>query len=198
MTDARVLRTRAALHEAVLDLATQKPAPSITVSELAAAARINRVTFYKHYATPSETLAEALTESMDQARQFLVTSYAGGAGDPMTPFVDSVDLILDLIEAHRDVFLLSVQTPQDGSIPNLLADHFTGTLRQYLAERAKLKPELPALDIDVVSRFFAFGLVGALKTWVLEGLTDRGAFLQSVIALAPTWWFPADLGDNED
>ncbi|QIM19135.1 hypothetical protein G7066_12175 [Leucobacter coleopterorum] len=52
MTDARIVRTRAALHSSITDLAAHKPVPTITVSELAIRAGINRVTFYKHYASP--------------------------------------------------------------------------------------------------------------------------------------------------
>jgi AcrR family transcriptional regulator len=68
MTDARIVRTRAALNRAIIDLATEKAVPSITVSELAAEAGINRVTFYKHFTTPAEALGAALSLDLDQAQ----------------------------------------------------------------------------------------------------------------------------------
>ncbi|RGE20289.1 TetR/AcrR family transcriptional regulator [Leucobacter sp. wl10] len=191
MTDARIVRTRAALHGAIIQLATEKPVPDITVSELAERAGINRVTFYKHFASPAETLGSALSLELDPAREHFITSYAELTADPVEIFVASVDQILDHIDRHRGLYLLSINTPRDGTVPNLLADHFTETLKQYLEQRALYEPPLPELEVDVVARFLGMGLVGAIKAWVLSGVSDRRSFLRSVTALAPSWWFPA-------
>jgi len=191
MTDARIIRTRASLHRAIIELARRKPVPSITVSELAHQAGINRVTFYKHFSTPAETLGSALSVELDLARDRFIHGYEQLSGDPVEAFMQNVDQILDHVERHRDLYLLSVNTPQDGTVPNLLADHFTVTMTQYLAQRAGMEPRMPAFDTAIIARFFAHGLVGALKVWVLDGARDRHGFHRSVIQLAPEWWFPA-------
>lgn len=191
MTDARIVRTRAALHRAIIQLATEKPVPGITVSELAEVAGINRVTFYKHFASPAEALGSALSLELDPARERFILGYTELTADPVEIFVASIDQILDHIERHRGLYLLSINTPQDGTVPNLLTDHFTETLQLYLAQRALHEPPLPEFEVDVVSRFFGMGLVGAIKAWVLSGVSDRESFLRSVTTLAPSWWFPA-------
>ncbi len=190
MTDARIVRTRAALHDAIMELAAQKPIPSITVSELANLAGINRVTFYKHFATPAETLGSALSLELDPAREQFALSHATPSGDPVEVFRETVNEILDHIERHRELYLLAINTPQDGTVPNLLADYFTETLIHYLEQRTRLDPPLSQIDATVAARFFAHGLVGAIKAWVLSGTSDREPFLHSVAAFSPEWWLP--------
>ncbi|WP_024355590.1 TetR/AcrR family transcriptional regulator [Leucobacter chironomi] len=190
MTDARIVRTRAALNRAIIDLATEKAVPSITVSELAAEAGINRVTFYKHYTTPAEALGAALDLDLDQARTHFIEGYASTSGDPVELFRTSVSKVLDHIDRHRSLYELSIDSQQDGTIPNLLADHFTATLEQYLESRAQLQPPLPDVDRAIVARFFAHGLVGAIKAWLLNGSSDHEEVLSAIVALAPVWWFP--------
>lgn len=191
MTDARIVRTRAALHSAITELASTKPVPSISVSELATHAGINRVTFYKHFASPAEVLGSALALDLDSTREHYITRYATHSGDPVDIFVGSIDQILDHIDRLRPLYVLSINTPQDGTVPNLLADHFTVTITQYLQQRESWEPALPEFDRAVVARFLAHGLVGAIKAWVLSGSRDHEVCLRSVVAAAPAWWFPA-------
>lgn len=191
MTDARIVRTRAALHRAITDLASRKPVPSISVSELATFAGINRVTFYKHFSSPSEALGSALALDLDSTREHYISSYAAHSGDPVEIFTASIDQILDHVDRLRPLYTLSINSPQDGTVPNLLADHFTETISQYLVQREAWQPPLPDFDRAVVARFLAHGLVGAIKAWVLSGSTDHEVCLRSVVAAAPAWWFPA-------
>lgn len=191
MTDARIVRTRAALHSAITELASRKPVTSISVSELATLAGINRVTFYKHFSSPAEVLGSALALDLDSTREQYITSSAEQSHNPIEVFVASIDQILDHIDRLRPLYLLSINTPQDGTVPNLLADHFTETISQYLVQREEWEPALPEFDRAVVARFLAHGVVGAIKAWVLSGSVDHQVFLRSVVATAPAWWFPA-------
>ncbi|WP_336651986.1 MULTISPECIES: TetR/AcrR family transcriptional regulator [unclassified Leucobacter] len=190
MTDARIVRTRAALNRAIINLASEKAVPSITVSELAAEAGINRVTFYKHFTTPAEALGAALNLDLDQARTHFIESYAATETDPVDLFRTSVSKVLDHIDRNRTLYELSIDSQQDGTIPNILADHFTATLEQYLESRAQFEPPLPDVDRSIVARFFAHGLVGAIKAWLLSGSSEHDEVLSAIVALAPSWWFP--------
>ncbi|QIK62819.1 hypothetical protein G7068_06105 [Leucobacter viscericola] len=189
MTDARIVRTRAALHSSITDLAAHKPVPTITVSELAVRAGINRVTFYKHYASPAEALIAALGSELDTAREHFVSDASDSA---VSTVATTIRLVLDHVDRHRALYQLAINTPEDGVVPNLLADHFTGSLQQYLAEHPELTPPNPEVDVTIAVRFFAHGLVGAIKAWIQEGSTDRTAFIATVLSYSPEWMFPTD------
>lgn len=84
--DPRIVRTRRALRDALLEMAETKDFGEITISELTERAGINRKTFYLHYRDKNALLDEALDsllgELMEASRSFIETH---GPLDPRTP-----------------------------------------------------------------------------------------------------------------
>lgn len=60
--DRRILKTKKAIYEALVELMQKKKLNSITVTELAAQADINRKTFYTYYSTVNDVLDEGINE----------------------------------------------------------------------------------------------------------------------------------------
>lgn len=185
MVDARIIRTRAALHRAVLDLCAQRAVTSITVSELAELAQINRVTFYKHFSSTSETLRDAVQTQLNPLRDELLNTPPGADQSQVLRAV--VHQVLDHIEEHRSLYRISFASPEDGAVPGVLAAHFRITLQNYLVQHDSLSR---GGDPRLIASFFAAGLVGAIHSWVIEGSTDREHLISSLMPLTPQWWFP--------
>lgn len=184
MTDARILRTRAALHEAVLDLANRKPVGEVTVSELAELAQINRVTFYKHYTTPGEALAEALGAVLTESCESSDNQAAG-----LDPLEACVTTTLDHLEEYRNLYTIAFSDAIDGTIPMMLVRHLTEVTEVYLTKRKKRKPSIPDIDIDVAAAYLAAGAMGAIHVWVLEGDMSRERFLENIGHFLPSWFY---------
>lgn len=68
-TDKRVVRTKKAIKTALFKLMEQKDISSISVSELAKTANVNRRTFYTHY--------KNITDILDEIEEELVTALSG-------------------------------------------------------------------------------------------------------------------------
>lgn len=184
MTDARVVRTRAALQKAATALAAKKSASAISVSELTGLAGVNRATFYKHYDTPSDAVAAALGSELDEVRE----SYASGDDgqeEPLRAFTRSLHELLDRVERHRTIYATAFESPHDGVALNLLADHITGSLRIYLAHRAEAAQPQPHVDLEIVAHSFGYGGAGAVKAWLLQADKTRESFVQSMVAALP-------------
>lgn len=75
--DRRVQKTRALLHEALLDLMIEKGYEAITVQDLIDRANVGRSTFYSHF----EDKESLLASSLEQLRGFLLEQY--GQADPL-------------------------------------------------------------------------------------------------------------------
>jgi AcrR family transcriptional regulator len=58
MTDPRVTKTRAALSEAVLALASEKPFADVTITEIAARAGVGYASFFRHFKDKEALLTE--------------------------------------------------------------------------------------------------------------------------------------------
>lgn len=190
MTDARILRTRLALHEAIISLASHKPVGEITVSELAEQAGINRVTFYKHYTTPAEALSAALLNELETAHAE-VPDPSGGAD----AFEMSLNTGLDHIESRRELYTIAFSDTVDGTIPMMFGRFLTDISLTYLTKRRKRKPSLPDIDLDVAAAYLASGAVGAIHVWILEGDMARERFFENLHHLVPAWFF-ADEASN--
>ena len=69
--DKRVRRTKRAIREALLRLIMDKPIAGVTITELCREANINRNTFYAHYSTPEDVLAEMEDELLAEMSSIL-------------------------------------------------------------------------------------------------------------------------------
>jgi len=69
--DRRTLRTREMIHEALLSLMLEKPYNKITVQHIIDRANIGRSTFYSHYETKDELLADSLEFMLEMLNNHL-------------------------------------------------------------------------------------------------------------------------------
>jgi len=61
-TDKRIIKTKAAIKNAFMQLMTETEANKLTVSDIAAKALVNRSTFYLHYADVAAVMKDIETE----------------------------------------------------------------------------------------------------------------------------------------
>ncbi len=76
--DARMVRTRGALHKALLTLAARKPFDDITIRDIATEARINYATFFRHFPTKAALLEDL---AADQIRRLVEISLPAMVSD---------------------------------------------------------------------------------------------------------------------
>lgn len=76
--DKRVRRTKRVVRDALLRLIQDKPVSQVTTTELCREADINRNTFYAHYATPEDVLAEIEEELLAELAAMLEDGYDEG------------------------------------------------------------------------------------------------------------------------
>ena len=67
----RVRLTKRLLKEALVDLLETKPLQRVSVSELCAAAGINRTTFYNHYGNPADVLEDIEHDAFVEIQELL-------------------------------------------------------------------------------------------------------------------------------
>ncbi len=72
--DRRQIRTKRRIREALMALVMEKPTEKITIKELAERADIDRKTFYLHYGSIGEVLAEMQSELLDKL-EAIICSY---------------------------------------------------------------------------------------------------------------------------
>ncbi|MBU1375134.1 MAG: TetR/AcrR family transcriptional regulator [Alphaproteobacteria bacterium] len=93
LLDARVVRTRDALRQAMIDLAAESPLDTITVRAIAARAGVGYATFFRHYVDKEALLADVadmLTQAfLAQVRPLLREKDRRGAARSLCAFVEN-------------------------------------------------------------------------------------------------------------
>jgi AcrR family transcriptional regulator len=192
VVDARIVHTTAALREAVLRLAADRPVSAITVADVTRAAGINRATFYSHAVSPGSLLADVLTPELDRIREEDVearrAASARGAGEDELAAITrrGIDAVVEHVVAHRDIYARGLPDTEDASLHRLLVQHFTVSSAQHIRE---LDPaSRPPLLDDVAAGFVAQGFVGAIEAWLAGPRRSRRSLVETITLSFPAWW----------
>ncbi|ROP64212.1 TetR/AcrR family transcriptional regulator [Curtobacterium sp. PhB115] len=192
MVDARILHTTAALREAILRLAADRPVSQITVADVTRAAGINRATFYSHAVSPGSLLADVLTPELDRIRdddaddRRAAAARGADAAELATITRRGINAVVEHVTAHREIYAKALPDPEDASLHRLLVSHFTESSALHIRELdADRRPEL--LD-DVAAGFVAQGFVGAIEAWLAGPRRSRKALVETITRSFPAWW----------
>lgn len=159
--DFRVVRTRASIKNALLELLNTKELQEITVKELTEKAQCNRNTFYLHYVDKYDLIEKLCTENIRIMQFSLQETYNCQYSSNKDWYADIAKRCLDVIEWDMVFYKLVLGR---GKYPNfadqlqqLLADFISVSLNQ-----AGKKPK--RLEVE----FSVNGMVGVVRYWLVN------------------------------
>ena len=159
--DRRILKTKKAIYEALVELMQKKKLNSITVTELAAAANINRKTFYTYYSTVNDVLDEGINELISSLKDLMYAmSEDYNKQSPQTIFAylntvkSDVDMVSDLFASDNGNMLF-----------NRLQKALQETLLKELIDN-DIKMNVPPEQYPLISSFVAGGMVSVYYEWI--------------------------------
>jgi AcrR family transcriptional regulator len=165
--DLRVKRTRKMLRDALVELIDEKGFESITVTDLAERAMINRATFYRHYRDKEDLFERCIDETVEELAR-VAESVIYELRDRAT-LADALYYILlaDFKYLAENADFGRVMLGRD--VPAAVS----ARIRDYLMKLGKHHAELFDLPIDqgrmpydVSLSFSAAGYIGAMSWWL--------------------------------
>jgi AcrR family transcriptional regulator len=160
--DARVVRTREALRQAMIDLATESALDTITVRAIAARAGIGYATFFRHYVDKEALLADVadmLTQAfLAQVRPLLREKDRQGAARSLCAFVENN------LPIHQALIA-------GGSGETVRA----GMLRQTLETLGRARTSAPGGPLDDLLLFHLTSSILNLLAWWLRNFEQVDA-----------------------
>ncbi len=160
--DPRVLRTRATLKQALMQLLHHADWNDITISAICRRAGIARSSFYEHFAAKADVLDEIFADRMDEIR------ISAEAGEPL----GTLEWLVDHVSEAPDFFAHAMSGGRgDGLLPR-----FRATLT------ARLDDELAARGIAGAAAKAAFLVGGALALLAVEPGAGTRAMLRDYSA----------------
>jgi len=149
-TDRRVLRTRAALRNALLSLITERGWEAIGTRDVCERAAVGRSTFYTHFADKEELLFSGF----DDLRSLLRASREAGNLFGFT------GALLEHVEENKRMFRALMGKRASQIAQRRLLELLAGLIREDLA------PLLEADQLEPAVHFLAGGLIELLVWWV--------------------------------
>ena len=174
--DRRMIRTKEAIRGALLRLLSQKDASRINVSELTEAAEISRKTFYLHYASVDDALAELESEIEQQVISGLRSGDLWTEGDSLYAILSRVD---ESLRKNRDYALYLQNCSSRFFILYRLKDAVKETVLEMKREQS---PEDDP-DWSVAADFAVTGIVSMYYEWIkaqtltLQQLAEKAEWL---------------------
>lgn len=177
----RVAVTKRMLKEGLLRLLKEKPLEKIRVNELCTESGINRATFYRHYETPHDVLAEL---EMDIAGEILI-SISKQKPKTMQEAQNIMEDLCTHIYDHADIFKVLFRCNTDEDMQQKLMIFYG-----QMWELRKNERELSNLDDDTVVMLITLlggGCYCLLKYWIVHGIPKTPKEIAAILCNVIRW-----------
>lgn len=169
-SDPRFLKSHQRLHDTIFRLAEERDITTLSVSEIAREAKIDRTTFYLHYADRQEffdALGDALIEEFRVAGAIFDES-ADPATDEVVP--SGLPNVFWVTSKHPALYRQLLNSSASFSFRKRLEAHFAERFTQVWTRQGRVPPPGTA-PIAVRARYAAAGTLGVLRMW-LDGAAE--------------------------
>lgn len=174
-SESKYFATAERMDAAFLELLEEKDFAYITVKEICARAGVNRSTFYLHYETIADLLAESAQHIIDEFLAYMPQDSAAHVSRLhdcsleelyfMTPAYLTPYLIY--IKEHRRVFRAAVE---QASV--LRMQDAYRQLNRHVLTPILDRYQVPRADQTYLMRFFISGLMAIIDEWVQDDCRD--------------------------
>jgi AcrR family transcriptional regulator len=179
--DARIVRTRRSLQQALFDLAAESGIDHVSVSQIAERAGVNRSTFYQHYSDKETLLADAFDLVAEEAGAKL-EGIVEPSAEPPQALVD----FLAHIDSHADLYRRVFLEPGYGVVLARLRGQIHRAVDGASQRQAGKGFEVP---LDVLAAGVAGSIIGVIGAWLgrePHASVDEAALWVWRVVLGPT------------
>ena len=185
-SESKYFATAVRMDEAFLELLEEKDFAYITVKEICEKAGVNRSTFYLHYETVNELLAESARYIIDKLIANMPQDTAEFIERLQTRPLEELHLItpeylrpyLNFIKEHRRIFRTAVEHSyvlgMDDVYIALNRHVFTPILDRFY---------IPPSKQQYIMLFYINGLMGVINEWLKEDCKDSVEHIISVMQI---------------
>ena len=153
--DRRIVRTRKALGDALVELALEQELDSIKIRDITERANVGYATFYRHYKSKNDLLTSHLHEVL---KEF------GREVDLNKTHYDLLLAVFGIIARHRNACLLATTLPRDH--PAMKPVH-EASLR--MVEASFKSRDEAVIPMEVSANHLVIAFTKLVNWWITEG-----------------------------
>jgi AcrR family transcriptional regulator len=162
MTDPRVTKTRAALAQAVLTLAAEKPFGDVTITEIAERAGVGYASFFRHYKDKDALLTAVADKMIEDLVAIIMPAML--VEDTHAASV----AICSYVESHSSITTALLA----GGAETMVRHHIVARALEYSRLQSDLRPRNPppmAVPPELVLTHCVAATLGLLAWWLEQG-----------------------------
>ncbi|MBS4201338.1 TetR/AcrR family transcriptional regulator [Bacillus sp. FJAT-49732] len=184
--DLRVIRTKDAIRNALVELMEEKGFEAITVKDITNKAKINRGTFYAHYQDKFDLMTKCQEEIMQGMFNIVKPSFPdviaelGTNSTPVKPFTFIVSIFEYLDE--NSGFMKAVLSPKgDLSFQTKLKDFMWKTLFEN-NPNSLIKQENLLVPGQYLTSYIASAHIGVIQQWLNSGRKESPQEMAQILS----------------
>jgi AcrR family transcriptional regulator len=177
MEDLRILKTKKALYEAIIELMKDNAFEDIKVSDICEKAMVNRSTFYAHYQDKYDlissfisTLTNELKEVLNKNTQIKTTKEY---------YLEMINLFLTHIEKEKDSYAAVLINNRNSIMMDMIYNTFTEDVKKHLEQENELVPS------DIESKFYLGAVFNVGIDWLNNKKYSKEDLLNYLNILIP-------------
>ena len=173
--DRRVVRTRRALREALIELALENGYEEISIRDLTERACIGYATFFRHYKSKDQLLSEVMRDT--------IYEFVEAARAAETLYDESL-AIYRMLDRHRDTVSVGLSLPVDHPVAKPLWDEATGIVAELYSARDE-----ETIPMEVSVNHVINSVAALFRWWLSEGneySPEQMATMQSELIIKVT------------
>lgn len=163
-TDLRIIKTKKALYESLLDLMKEQTFEEIKVSEICTNALVNRSTFYAHYNDKYELLVALLND----LKLNLLASLKRNENEINTKeyFMKMLELLINHIDEKRKIYSAILTNNRNGILMDILFDVADKDIKERIEDNKQdITKDIPA---EIITKFYLGAIINIGIEWIRD------------------------------
>ena len=163
--DPRVIRTRALLRQALMELIAERGVTSLTIQDVTDRAGLHRTTFYLHYTGLHELLDDCALTLFSEIREEI---YKGrGLERNPTALEQVVENVFRHIQTHATLYRAILGKQGDPYFRELFQEFLSELIFEPIAPNTS-RSEI-GYPVEMSLQFFSTGFIGIAAWWLEKG-----------------------------
>lgn len=184
--DLRVIRTKEAIRNALVELIEEKGFEPITVKDITTIAKINRGTFYSHYQDKFDLMTKCMEEIMQEMSHIVkqnfpnVISELDKRFDPTTPLTIAVS-IFEYMNKNSRFMKVVLSSKGDLSFQTKLKEFMWKSLFEDKIT-SHIKKDQLLVPAPYLASYIASAHIGVIQQWLNSGRKESPLEMAQILS----------------